>query len=143
MKNILPLCLLLGILSSCSLLERKQYEYTYQQINENEILVDFTKINPSSWDTLLLIPPYTTSDQIKVGYLDSEYLEQIALADWIIAAAYLENGNMTAYSSCSRSPTDLDQVLEDQDSVLTKKFPRSKAVFRFIKGEDGTYKLKQ
>ncbi|RIW12537.1 hypothetical protein D0X99_18655 [Algoriphagus lacus] len=143
MKSVGFIFFIITILSSCSLWERKQFEYTYQQINENEILVDFTKINPGSWDTLLLIPPYTTSDQIRVGYLDSEYLEQIALADWIIAAAYLENGNMTAYSSCSRSPTDLDQVLEDQDSVLTKKFPRSKAVFRFIKGEDGTYKLKQ
>lgn len=52
MKNILLLCLLLGVLSSCSLGERKHYNYTYRQINENEIEIDFTKINPGNWDTL-------------------------------------------------------------------------------------------
>ena len=127
------------LISSCSLWERKEYPYTFEEINENEIVVDFTKINPGSWDTLLLIPPYTTSEQIGVGYFDGEFLEQVALADWIIVAAFLEKGDMTGYASCTRIPVDLDLVLEDEDSVLVKKVPRSEAVFRFIKGGDGPF----
>lgn len=141
MKSILTLCLLFSFLSSCSFWERKEIEYAYQEISESEILVDFTKINPGSWDTLLLIPPYTSSEFIGVGYLDSEYLQQIALADWIIVAAFLEEGKMNAYTSCIRSPIDLDQALEDKDSVFVKKIPRSEAIFRFVKQEDGTYSL--
>ena len=131
------------LVSACSLRESKEYPYTFEEIAENEIVVDFTKINPGSWDTLLLIPPYTTSEQIGAGYSDSEYLQQITLSDWIIVAAFLEKGDMTGYASCTRIPVDLDLVLEDEDSVLVKKVPRSEAVFRFIKGEDGIYQLKK
>ncbi|MFL0685425.1 MAG: hypothetical protein ACJLTB_19810 [Algoriphagus aquaeductus] len=141
-KLIILLVFGLGF-SGCSLLERKEYSYTFEEIAENEIVVDFTKINPGSWDTLLLIPPYTTSERIGVGYSDSDYLEQVALADWIIVTAFLEKGDMKGYASCTRIPVDLGLVLEDEDSVLVKKIPRTEAVFRFIKGEDGIYQLKK
>lgn len=74
MRNNILLCLLLGVFSSCSLLEKEQYGYAYQQINENEIEVDFTKINSGIWDTLLFVSPYATSEQIGLGYIDSEFL---------------------------------------------------------------------
>lgn len=143
MKKLVIYCLFFVILSSCSFWERKEYPYSFEEIDGNEIVVDFTKINPGSWDTLLLIPPYTPSEYMEVGYLDSEYLEQIVLADWIIVAAFLEKGDMTGYASCTRSPVDIGLVLEDEDSVIVKKIPRSQAIFRFIKQEDGGYQLKK
>lgn len=143
MKNNLFLFLFVGILSSCSLWERKQHEYTFQQINENEILVDFTKINPGSWDTLLLVPPYATSEQIGVGYLDREFLKQRALDDSKVIGAFLKNEKLIGYTACGRNPIDLFRLFDDSGSVFVKIIPRSEAIFRFIKDEDGAYKLKK
>jgi hypothetical protein len=141
MKNWVLMVFLLAFTSSCSLWERKQFEYAYEEINENEILVDFTKINSGNWDTLLFISPYATSEQIGLGYMDSQFLAQRAVNDGVINSGFLENGELNGYSSCTRLPVDFDQVLGD--SVFVKKFPRSEAVFRFAKQEDGTYRLKK
>lgn len=128
------------IFSSCSLLERTEYDFAVQQVNDKEIVVDFTKINPGSWDTLVFLSPYATSEQIGLSYLDSRFLAQRTVNDGVMISGFLEEGNLKGYSSCPRVPVDFDQILGD--SVFIKKFPRSAAVFHFIKQEDGTYRLK-
>jgi hypothetical protein len=136
-----PLCLfLLFTFSSCSFWERKEIEYAYQEISESEILVDFTKINPGSWDTLLFVPPYSTSDQIGLGYSDSEFLAFQSGADFYIVAGFIEKGYLKGYTLATRE-TDFDLLFNNSDSLFVKKIPRSEAVFRFIKQEDGTYSL--
>ena len=57
------------IFSSCSLLERSEYVFTVQEVNDRELVVDFTKINSGSWDTLVFLTPYVTSEQIGLNYL--------------------------------------------------------------------------
>jgi hypothetical protein len=122
-------------------LERTEYDFAVQQVNEKEIVVDFTKINPGSWDTLVFLTPYATSEQIGLGYLDSRFLAQRAVNDGVIISGFLEQGDLKSYSSCPRAPVDFDQILGD--SVFIKKIPRSAAVFSFIKHEDGVYRLKK
>jgi hypothetical protein len=135
--------LILSILfSSCSLLEREKFEYAFQEINKNEIMVDFQKINPGSWDTLLFVSPYATSEQIGLGYSDSEYLAFHSGADFYIIAGFLKDGDLVGYTLASKK-TDFYQLFDDSDSVFVKKFPRTEAVFRFAKEEDGTYRLKK
>ena len=129
------------IFSSCSLLERSEYVFTVQEVNDRELVVDFTKINSGSWDTLVFLTPYATSEQIGLGYLDSRFLAQRAVNDGVIISGFLEQGDLKSYSSCPRAPVDFDQILGD--SVFIKKIPRSAAVFRFIKHEDGVYRLKK
>lgn len=141
MKNNLFLFLFVGVLSSCSFSERKQFDYTFQQINENEILVDFTKINPGSWDTLLLVPPYATSEQIGVGYLDSEFLKQRALDDSKVIGVFLNNEKLEGYVACGRQPVDFLRLFDDPDSGFVLKFPRSEAVLRFVKNSKGQYEI--
>ncbi len=132
---------ILFIFSSCSLLERTEYDFAVQQVNDREIVVDFTKINPGSWDTLVFLSPYATSEQIGLSYLDSRFLAQRTVNDGVMISGFLEEGDLKAYSSCPRAPLDFDQILGD--SVFIKKIPRSAAVFHFIKREDGTYRLKK
>jgi hypothetical protein len=132
---------ILFIFSSCSLLERTEYDFAVQQVNEKEIVVDFTEINFGPWDTLVFLSPYATSEQIGLGYLDSRFLAQRAVNDGVIISGFLEQGDLKGYSSCPRAPVDFDQILGD--SVFIKKIPRSVAVFSFIKHEDGVYRLKK
>lgn len=134
--------LLIIILPGCSLLEREKFEYGYQEINETEILVDFTKINPGHWDTILFVSPYATSEKIGLGYSDSEYLAFHAGADFYVVAGFLEQGDLEGYSLATRQ-TDFTQIFEDSNAVFVKKIPRSEAVFRFIQQEDGTYQLEK
>lgn len=140
MKSILTLYLLFSFLSSCTFWERKEIEYAYQEISESEILVDFTKINPGSWDTLLFVPPYSTSDQIGLGYSDSEFLAFQSGADFYIVAGFIEKGDLKGYTLATKD-TDFDLLFNNSDSLYVKKIPRSEAVFRFVKQEDGTYSL--
>lgn len=132
---------ILFIFSSCALLERTEYDFEVQQVNNKEIVVDFTKINPGSWDTLVFLSPYATSEQIGLSYLDSRFLAQRAVNDGVIISGFIENGNLKGYSTCPRAPVDFDQILDD--SVFIRKIPRSAAVFHFIKREDGIYRLKK
>jgi hypothetical protein len=134
--------IILFLINSCSLWERKQYEYAYQKTNENEVLVDFTKINPGSWDTLMFVAPYAGSEQIGLSYSDSEYLAFHSGADFYVVAGFLEDGNLEGYTLASREQ-DFTFFFEDSDSVSVKKIPRTEAIFRFIKDEDGAYKLKK
>ncbi|GMQ31614.1 hypothetical protein [Algoriphagus confluentis] len=141
MKNIVTQLLLFGFLASCSLLERKEYTYTFEKINENEIGVDFTKINPGPWDTLMFVAPYATAEQIDLGYSDSEYLAFHSGADFYIVVGFLEKGNLNGYTLATRE-ADFDQLFNGSESTFVKKIPRSQAIFRFIKQEDGSYQLK-
>lgn len=120
MRNNILLCLLLGVFSSCALWEKEQYDYAYQQINENEILVDFTKINSGTWDTLLFVSPYATSEQIGLGYIDSEFLARRSVNDGVIICGYISNEQINGYSSCPRVPVDFDQLFDD--SIFVKKY---------------------
>lgn len=140
LKIRLPL-LVWFIFSSCSVLERSEYDFAVQQVNDREIVVDFTKINPGSWDTLVFLSPYATSGQIGLSYLDSRFLAQRAVNDGVIISGFIENGNLEGYSTCPRAPVDFDQIFDD--SVFIRKIPRSAAVFHFIKREDGIYRLKK
>ncbi|MBC6366248.1 hypothetical protein DDT91_05540 [Algoriphagus sp. AK58] len=131
------------LFSACSLWERQQFEFTYQVVSESEIVVDFTKINSGSWDTLLFVRPYATSQQLGIGYLDSEFLAQRAVNDGVIISSYIFDGEMDGYTSCPRFPVDFDQLFDDLDSVSVLKIPRLEAVFRFVKNEEGRYRLKK
>ena len=128
-------------ISACSLWERKEYPYTFEEINENEIVVDFSKINPGSWDTLMFVAPYATAEQIDLGYSDSEYLAFHSGADFYIVVGFLEEGNLNGYTLATRE-ADFDQLFNGSDSIFVKKIPRSQAIFRFIKQEDDSYQLK-
>jgi hypothetical protein len=141
MRKLLLLSLFIGLFSSCSLWERKQFKYSYEELNENEIQVDFTKINPGSWDTLLFVPPYATSEQIGVGYMDGEFLAQRALDDSKVLGAFLHDGKLMGYTACVRQPVDFIRLFDDLDSVFVLKIPRSEALFRYVKQEVGTYSL--
>lgn len=140
-KLIILLVFGLGF-SGCSLLERKEYSYTFEEIAENEIVVDFTEINPGSWDTLMFVAPYTTAEHIDLGYSDSEYLAFQSGADFHIVVGFLEEGNLNGYTLATRE-ADFDQLFDRSDSIFVKKIPRSQAIFRFIKQEDGGYQLKK
>lgn len=139
LKISLPF-LVLFIFSSCSLLERSEYDFTVQQVNDKEIVVDFTRINPGSWDTLLVLKQYVQAEQIGMGYLDSKFLASHAGTDNYVVVGFLEQENLEGYTLAS-GPAYFSQVFSEQDSVSVKKIPRSAAVFRFIKQEDGTYLL--
>lgn len=138
---VLEALLLSQIIFGCSLPNQRHIPFSFTEINNKEIVVDFTKINPGSWDTLVFLSPYATSEQIRLSYLDSRFLAQRTVNDGVIISGFLEEGNLKGYSSCPRAPVDFDQILGD--SVFIKKFPRSAAVFHFIKREDGTYRLKK
>jgi hypothetical protein len=138
---VLEALLLSQILFGCSLPNQNNIPFSLREINNKEIVVDFTKINPGSWDTLVFLTPYATSEQIGLGYLDSRFLAQRAVNDGVIISGFLEQGDLKSYSSCPRAPVDFDQILGD--SVFIKKIPRSAAVFNFIKQEDGVYRLKK
>jgi hypothetical protein len=131
-----------GLFSACSLLEREKFEYVVEELSESEIVVDFTKINAESWDTLLFVRSYATSEQIGIGYLDAEFLAQRAVNDGVIISSYIFDGKMDGYTSCPRLPVDFDQLFDDLDSVFVLKIPRSEAVFRFTKNEEGRFQLK-
>lgn len=128
------------IFSSCSLLEIKEYDFAVQQVNEKEIVVDFTKINPGSWDTLLVLKQYIQAEQVGMGYLDSEFLASHAGTDNYVVIGFLEQENLEGYTLAS-GPAYFSQVFSEQDSVSVKKIPRSAAIFSFIKQEDGVYRL--
>jgi hypothetical protein len=130
------------LFSACSLWERQQFEFTYQVVSESEIVVDFTKINSGSWDTLLFVRPYATSEKVGLDYSDSEYLAFHSGADFYVVAGFLEEGDLEGYTLASREQ-DFTDLFEDSDSVFVKKFPRSEAVFRFVKNEEGRYRLKK
>lgn len=136
-RKIRLIALLLLIFSSCQVGEPREYKLSLAQINEKEIVVDFTKINPGPWDTLLLIAPYSTSEQIGLGYRDSQFLAQRALNDAVITSGFMENGDLNGFSAFPKVQVDFNQILGD--SAFIKKIPRSAAVFRFIKQEEGTY----
>ena len=82
------------IFSSCSVLERSEYDFAVQQVNDREIVVDFTKINSGSWDTLVFLSPYATSEQIGLSYLDSRFLAQRTVNDGVIISGFLEEGDL-------------------------------------------------
>ncbi len=148
MKNTLSsfflrnrLCfVILFIFSSCSLLERSEYDFTVQQVNDREIVVDFTKINPGSWDTLLVLKQYIQAEQIGMGYLDSKFLASHAGTDNYVVVGFLEQENLEGYTLAS-GPAYFSQVFSEQDSVSVKKIPRSAAIFSFIRQEDRVYRL--
>lgn len=128
------------IFSSCSLFERSEYDFAVQQVNDKEIVVDFTKINSGTWDTLLVLKQYIQADQIGMGYLDSKFLESHAGTDNYVVVGFLEQGNLEGYTLAS-GPAYFSQVFSEQDSASVKKISRSAAVFRFFKQENGTYRL--
>jgi hypothetical protein len=133
---------LLGIVfCSCSHRDHKRHEFTFQEISENEIEIDFQKINPGSWDTLLIVQPYTQGKQINLGSTDNEFLASHARADFHIVVGFLEQGELEGYTLASREP-DLLQLFNVSDSVGVKKITRSAAVIRFVKHKDGSYQLK-
>jgi hypothetical protein len=138
---VLEALLLSQIIFGCSLPNQSHIPFSFTEINNKEIVVDFTKINPGSWDTLVFLSPYATSEQIGLSYLDSRFLAQRTVNDGVIISGFLEEGNLKCYSSCPRAPVDFDQILGD--SIFIKKIPRSAAVFHFTKREDGTYRLKK
>ena len=143
-KAIIIFQILIGsqLLFGCSLFEKQQFECSSETINGDEIIVDFTKINPGSWDTLLLVPPYATAEQINLDYLDSEFLKQRALDDSKVMGAFLKNEKLIGFTACGRYPFDLLRLFDDLDSVFVLKIPRSEAVFRFTKNEEGRFQLK-
>jgi hypothetical protein len=130
------------IFSNCSLLERSEYDFTVQQVNDRELVVDFTKINPGSWDTLLVLKQYIQAEQIGIGYLDSKFLASHAGTDNYVVVGFLEKGNLVGYTLAS-GRAYFSQLFSEQDSIPVKKIPRSVAVFSFIKHEDGVYRLKK
>lgn len=130
------------LFSSCAFFERQQFAYSFETLNKEELEVDFTKINPGSWDTLLFVPPYSTSDQIGLGYSDSEFLAFKSGADFYIVAGFIEKGDLKGYTLATRE-TDFDLLFNNSDSLFVKKIPRSEAIFRFIKQEDGTFQLEK
>lgn len=140
-KNVI-LVILLGIfISSCSLRDHKRHEFSIQEISEDEIQIDFQNINPGSWDTLLIVQPYTQGKQINLDYMDNELLASQARSDFHIVVGFLEQGELEGYTLAYREP-DLLQLFDDSDSVFVKKIPRSASIFRFVKNKDGSYQLK-
>ena len=133
---------ILFIFSSCSLLERTEYDFAVQQVNDRELVVDFTKINSGSWDTLLVLKQYIQAEQIGIGYLDSKFLASHAGTDNYVVVGFLEKGNLVGYTLAS-GRAYFSQLFSEQDSIPVKKIPRSVAVFSFIKQEDGVYRLKK
>lgn len=138
--------LMLGLIvfvfiSACSLLERRQYDYAYQKINENEILVDFKVINPDVWDTLLFINPYIQSEKIGIGNADSEFLAFHAGTENYVVVGFLKDGDLIGYTLASRE-TDFSELLDNDNNILVRKIPRSEAIFRFVKKADGYYQMK-
>lgn len=135
--------MILFVLFCRSLWERKEYPYSFEKIDGNEIVGDFTKINPGSWDTLMFVAPYTTAEQFILNYFDSEFLEKRALDDSRVVGAFLQNEKLIGFTACGRYPFDLFRLFEDLDSIFVLKIPRSEAVFRFIKNEEGRFQLKK
>ena len=141
-KKAILVFLLAIVFSSCSLMDNKRHEFSFQEISENEVQIDFQKINPGSWDTLLIVQPYTQGKQINLGKSDSEFLASYARADFHIVVGFLGQGDLKGYTLASREP-DLLQLFNDSDSVGLKKIPRSAAIFRFTKNKAGSYQLKK
>lgn len=140
---IFKILILSQFVLGCSLFERKEIDFSFKKINDGEIEVDFRIIHSESWDTLLFVRPYATSEQIGIGYMDAEFLAQRAVNDGVIITSYMFDGEMDGYTSCPRLPVDFDQLFDDLDSVFVQKIPRSEAVFRFVKNEEGRYRLKK